>query len=83
VLQRLGSVYGPEILEEAKVSVFLSTLDMLERLMEQAPALHAAFMEPSVKKAIDIKMLLSFEEQELIEKVVKLLEPFKRLSAVQ
>jgi hypothetical protein len=42
--------------------------------MEQAPALHAAFMEPSVKKAIDIKMLLSFEEQELIEKVVKLLE---------
>jgi hypothetical protein len=30
---------------------------MLERLMEQAPALHAAFMEPSVKKAIDIKML--------------------------
>jgi hypothetical protein len=47
---------------------------MLERLMEQAPALHAAFMEPSVKKAIDIKMLLSFEEQELIEKVVKLLE---------
>jgi hypothetical protein len=47
---------------------------MLERLMEQAPALHAAFMEPSVKKAIDIKMLLSFEEQELIEKVVKLLD---------
>jgi hypothetical protein len=35
-------------------------------------------MEPSVKKAIDIKMLLSFEEQKLIEKVVKLLEPFKR-----
>jgi hypothetical protein len=48
--------------------------------MEQAPALHAVFMEPNVKKAIDIKMLLSFEEQELIEKVVKLLEPFKRLS---
>jgi hypothetical protein len=23
-LQRLGSVYGPEILEEAKVSVYLS-----------------------------------------------------------
>ena len=50
--------------------------------MEQAPALHAAFMEPSVKKAIDIKMLLSFEEQELIEKVVKLLEPFKRATII-
>jgi hypothetical protein len=55
---------------------------MLERLMEQAPALHAVFMEPSVKKAIDIKMLLSFEEQELIEKVVKLLEPFKRATII-
>jgi hypothetical protein len=42
---------------------------MLEKFMEQAIALHTAFMEPSVKKAIDIKMLLSFEEQELIEKV--------------
>jgi hypothetical protein len=39
-------------------------------------------MEPNVKKAIDIKMLLSFEEQELIEKVVKLLEPFKRATVV-
>jgi len=59
-----------------------STLDMLERLMEQVSALHAAFMEPSVKKAIDIKMLLSFEDQELIEKVVKLLEPFKRATVI-
>ena len=42
---------------------------MLEKFMEQAIALHTAFMEPSVKNAIDIKMLLSFEEQELIEKV--------------
>ena len=39
-------------------------------------------MEPSVKKVIDIKMLLSFEEQELIEKVVKLLEPFKRATII-
>jgi secreted Zn-dependent insulinase-like peptidase len=54
----------------------------IHRLMEQAPALHTAFMEPSVKKAIDIKMLLSFEEQELIEKVVKLLEPFKRATII-
>jgi hypothetical protein len=34
-----------------------STLDKLERLMEQAPVLHAAFMEPNVKKAIDIKIV--------------------------
>jgi hypothetical protein len=39
---------------------------MLERLMEQAPALHAAFMEPSVKKAIDIKMLLSYSLDKII-----------------
>ena len=39
-------------------------------------------MEPSVKKVIDIKMLLSFEEQELIEKVVKLLEPFKHATVI-
>ena len=50
--------------------------------MEQAIALHTAFMEPSVKKAIDIKMLLSFEEQELIEKVDKLLEPFKSATVI-
>jgi hypothetical protein len=37
-------------------------------------------MEPSVKKVIDIKMLLSFEEQELIEKVV--LEPFKHATVI-
>jgi len=46
---------------------------MLEKFMEQAIALHTAFMELNVKKAIDIKMFLSFEEQELIEKVNKLL----------
>jgi hypothetical protein len=38
--------------------------------------------DSGVKKAIDIKMLLSFEEQELIEKVVKLLEPFKRATII-
>jgi hypothetical protein len=58
-----------------------STLDMLERLIIDGTG---SFLEPSVKKAIDIKMLLSFEEQELIEKVVKLLEPlFYRASQSQ
>lgn len=50
--------------------------------MEQAIALHTAFMELNVKKAIDIKMFLSFEEQELIEKVNKLLEPFKHATVI-
>jgi len=57
-------VHGHKLIQDV-VTRWNSKLDMLERLIEQAPALHAAFMEPSVKKAIDITMLLSFEEQEI------------------
>jgi hypothetical protein len=39
-------------------------------------------MERSVKKVIDIKMLLSFEAQELIEKVGKRLEPFEHATVI-
>ena len=54
-----------------------STLDMLARLLEQCPAVHAAIMDPSLKKMEMAKFLFSYEDQENVEAMIALLQPFK------
>ena len=56
-----------------------STLEMLQRLSEQIPALHAAVHDPSIAKASnDLKSkLFSYDEQVTVDKLIELLKPFK------
>ena len=56
-----------------------STLDMLKRLSEQTPALHAAVLDPSLgKKGVELRSkLYTFEQQIVIDSIVLVLEPFK------
>lgn len=56
-----------------------STLDMLCRLAEQTPALHAVVLDPVLgKKGAELRFkLFSLEEQSLVEALIKVLHPFK------
>ena len=50
-----------------------STLDMLERLTEQTPALHACISDPALAKVKSVLQgkLYNFEEQQVIDDIVK------------
>ena len=56
-----------------------STYDMLVRLSQQMPALHAAVMDPAIgKRGQELKFkLYSFDDQVVIDSLVTVLEPFK------
>lgn len=55
-----------------------STVDMLERLTEQTPALHAVATDINFKNAGEVKnKLYTFAEQAIVESVVNILKPFK------
>ena len=54
-----------------------STYEMMARLSEQMPALHAVATDKSGKYS-DLRMkLYTFEEQQVIESIIMLLKPFK------
>lgn len=54
-----------------------STLDMLDRYIEQVPALHAVAIDPNYKNK-DLKgNLLNFDEQALAEAFITILKPLK------
>ena len=56
-----------------------STLDMLERLSEQTPAIHAALHDEALSKVSnDLKAkIFSYDEQVVIDKLLQILKPFK------
>lgn len=56
-----------------------STLDMLSRLGEQTPALHACLSDPVLEKVKSnlVSKLYNFDEQVLVDDIVKVLQPFK------
>ena len=55
------------------------TLDMIIRLIEQTPALHAAIMDSDLtNQGVDLRShLYNFNEQSVLESLVKILSPFK------
>lgn len=58
-----------------------SSLEMLKRILEQMPALMAVATDESVSKSARTTIqncLLTFDETSLAEKVVAILEPFKK-----
>ena len=61
-----------------------STLDMLQRLVEQTPALHAAVMDPKLgSRYKDLKTkIFSFEEQAEVENLIEVLIPFKKATEI-
>lgn len=62
-----------------------STLLMLERLVEQMPALMAVAIDENVSKSIRTTVqntVFSFEETSIVEKVVDLLTPFLRATEI-
>lgn len=55
-----------------------SAIDMGERYVEQTPVLHACAADPKFHGAEDLKKkLLNYEEQHLVELIIKVLKPFK------
>ena len=56
-----------------------NTLDMLCRLSEQTPALHAVVLDPVLdKKGAELRLKpFTLEEQTLVEAIVTVLQPFK------
>ncbi|XP_069107962.1 E3 SUMO-protein ligase ZBED1-like [Argopecten irradians] len=62
-----------------------STLDMLERLLEQMPALMAVATDESASKHIKTTVqncLFTFEESLLAERIVTLLRPFQKVTTI-
>ena len=53
-----------------------SSFDMLERVCELTPAIHAALSDPRVKNA-GSRSLLTSEDEVIVEAVIKVLKPFK------
>ena len=55
-----------------------STLDMLQRLLEQTAAVHAVLSEPALKKGkSDTRLLYTITDQVNVEAVIDFLKPFK------
>ena len=55
-----------------------STLEMLQRLLEQTAAIHAVLADPVfIGKAHDLRYLYTTEDQVNVENVVEFLQPFK------
>ena len=52
-----------------------STFEMLDRICELTPALHAALSEPTLKSS-HTKYLFTFDDQQLVESVLKIFKPF-------
>lgn len=52
-----------------------STYDMLVRICDLTPALHAALSEQTLKSS-NTKFLFTFDDQQLVESVLKILKPF-------
>ena len=60
-----------------------SSLDMLKRLTEQLPAVHAAVMDPLLSKASELKSkLYTFDEQTTVDALINILEPFKTATVI-
>ena len=57
-----------------------SSYDMLERLIEQSPAVHAALNDP--KTTLDGRNVYSYDDQKLIDAMLKFLKPFKDATTV-
>lgn len=53
-----------------------SSFDMLQRLLEQTPAVHATLLDKSVKGP-DSNNVYTFDDQQIIESMLQFLEPFK------
>ena len=54
-----------------------SSLDMLERLLEQCPAIHATLIDPIFKKSFETKSLFTTDDQTNVEAIIEFLQPFK------
>ena len=70
----------PEAMQDKKLvqdvpTRWNSAYDMLERLIEQSPAVHATILDPAFK--LNAKNLYSFDDQELINSMLRFLRPFK------
>ena len=61
-----------------------STLDMLQRLVEQIQALHAAVKDPKLgNRYKDLKTkMFSFEEQAEVVNLIEVLTPFKKATEI-
>ena len=57
-----------------------SSYDMLKRLIEQSPAVHAALNGP--KTTLDGQNVYSYEDQKLIKGMLLFLKPFKDATTV-
>ena len=54
-----------------------STLDMLQRLLEQTAAVHAVLSDPALKGKSDTRLLYTTTDQVNVEAVIDFLKPFK------
>ena len=53
-----------------------STLDMLKRMLDLTPAVHATLLDVKLKNS-STRYLYTFDDQELVEALINLLSPFK------